>query len=81
MHYVSFKSACNCPYSGPKPRSLHCLQNDRFIKASGKITVYVTEIKFVSKIKGDATTLISLNPLTTVHFCSLKIHHRYDWKV
>ena len=53
-------------------------KNDVFIKASGKIIVSVPEIKFVSKIKGDATTLISLNPLTTVHFCSLKIHHRYD---
>ena len=41
---------------------INYLQNDRFIKASGKITVYVPEIKFVSKIKGDATTLISLNP-------------------
>jgi hypothetical protein len=62
---------------------MNCLQNDRFIKASGKIIVSVPEIKFVSKIKGDATTLISLNPLklTTVHFCSFKIHHRYDWKV
>jgi hypothetical protein len=40
---------------------IHCLQNDRFIKASGKITVSVPEIKFVSKIKGDATTLILLN--------------------
>jgi hypothetical protein len=61
----------------------NCLQNDRFIKASGKIIVFVPKIKFVSKIKGDATTLISINPLklTTVHFSSLKIHHRYDWKV
>jgi hypothetical protein len=46
----------------PQAEMIHCLQNDRFIKASGKIIVSVPEIKFVSKIKGDATTLISLNP-------------------
>ena len=62
---------------------IKCLQNDRFIKASGKIIVSVPKIKFVSKIKGDATTLILLNilKLTTVYFRSFKIHHRYDWKV
>jgi hypothetical protein len=62
---------------------IHCLQNDRFIKVSGNITVSVPEIKFVSKIKGDATTLILLNiqKLTTVYFCLFKIHHRYDWEI
>jgi hypothetical protein len=43
----------------PQAEMRNCLQNDRFIKASGKIIVSVPEIKFVSKIKGDATTLIS----------------------
>jgi hypothetical protein len=62
---------------------IHCLQNDRFIKVSGNITCFVPEIKFVSKIKGDATTLILLNiqKLTTVYFYLFKIHNRYDWEI
>jgi hypothetical protein len=61
----------------------NCLQNYRFIKASGKITISIPEIKFVSKIKEDATTLILLNTpkLTSVHFFLFKIHHRYEWKI
>jgi hypothetical protein len=62
---------------------IHCLQNYRFIKVSGNITVSIPEIKFVSKIKGDATSLILLNiqKLTTIYFCLFKVHNRYDWEI
>jgi hypothetical protein len=58
----------------PQAEMIECLQNERFIKVSRNITISVPEIKFVSKNKGDATTLILLNiqKLTTIYFCYSK---------